>query len=159
MALALTDEQVQLTEAMAGFARRHGGLELTRSQFDALAAGERPAFWTALVSHALHAVQLPEQGGGFADAACVVDAAGYGLLPGPLLPTMIAAAVTADLSEQPAVRAVREALAAGGPMAVMLPASARLSSRPASTTFSSWEGARRKPSRARSMLTVMMCAS
>ena len=44
-------------------------------------------------------------------------------------------------------------------MAVMLPASARLSSRPASMTFSSWEGARRKPSRARSMLTVMMCAS
>ena len=130
MALALTDEQVQLTEAMAGFARRHGGLELTRSQFDALAAGERPAFWTALVSHALHAVQLPEQGGGFADAACVVDAAGYGLLPGPLLPTMIAAAVTADLSEQPAVRAVREALAAGGPMAVLLPTDGVLRAEP-----------------------------
>ncbi|AHC25257.1 MULTISPECIES: acyl-CoA dehydrogenase [Mycobacteriaceae] len=130
MALALTDEQVQLTEAMAGFARRHGGLELTRSQFDALAAGERPAFWAALVANGLHGVQLPEQGGGFVDAACVIDAAGYGLLPGPLLPTMIAGAVIADLPEQPAVRAAREALAAGGPMAVLLPSDGVLRAEP-----------------------------
>ncbi|TQK31706.1 acyl-CoA dehydrogenase [Arthrobacter sp. SLBN-53] len=130
MALAVTDEQVQLTEAMAGFARRHGGLELTRSQFDALAAGERPAFWAALVANGLHGVQLPEQGGGFVDAACVIDAAGYGLLPGPLLPTMTAGAVIADLPEQPAVGAAREALAAGGPMAVLLPSDGVLLAEP-----------------------------
>ncbi len=73
MALALTDEQVQITDAMAGFASRHGGLELTRSQFDALAAGQAPAFWGALVNQGLHAVHLPEriggQGGGLAEAA------------------------------------------------------------------------------------------
>ena len=59
MVVALTDEQVQLTDTMAGFARRHGGLELTRSQFDAIAAGHRPDFWPALVNQGLHAVHLP----------------------------------------------------------------------------------------------------
>ncbi|WP_304113266.1 acyl-CoA dehydrogenase family protein [Mycolicibacterium bacteremicum] len=125
MALALTDEQTQLTEAMAGFARRHGGLELTRSQFDALAGGTLPAFWTTLVAQGLHAVHLPEaaggQGGGFADAACVIDAAGYGLVPGPLLPTVIAGAVLADVPDQPAARALQRAIAAGAPAAVLLP--------------------------------------
>lgn len=125
MALALTDEQTQLTEAMAGFTRRHGGLELTRSQFDALAGGTPPAFWPNLVAQGLHAVHLPEaaggQGGGFADAACVIDAAGYGLLPGPLLPTVIAGAVLADVPDQPAARALQLAIAAGAPAAVLLP--------------------------------------
>ncbi|MGW0158378.1 acyl-CoA dehydrogenase family protein [Mycobacterium sp. NPDC003323] len=126
MALALTDEQSQLTEAMAGFARRHGGLELTRSQFDALAAGTRPAFWDALVAQGLHAIGLPEQaggqGGGYADAACVVDAAGYGLLPGPLLSTAITAAVLAGVVDEPAAARTAAAIAAGAPAALLLPA-------------------------------------
>ncbi len=126
MVVALTDEQVQLTDTMAGFARRHGGLELTRSQFDAIAAGHRPDFWPALVNQGLHAVHLPEefggQGGTLADAACVIDAAGYGLLPGPLLPTVIAGAVvaTAD-TDRPGTRALLAGIADGRTAALLLP--------------------------------------
>ena len=84
---------------MAGFAYRHGGLSTPGPAPTRLASGQRPAFWTALVTQGLHAVHLPEavggQGGALAEAACVIDAAGYGLLPGPLLPTVIAGAVAA----------------------------------------------------------------
>lgn len=130
MALALTDEQVQLTEAMAGFADRYGGRELTRAQFDDLAAGARPAFWPALVTQGLHAVHLPDQGGSLADVACVLDAAGYGLLPGPLLPTVIAAAVAAEGAGQPAGDALLAAITAGEPAALLLPDDGVLRARP-----------------------------
>lgn len=126
MVVALTDEQIQLTDSMAGFAQRHGGLELTRSQFDAIAAGARPDFWPALVAQGLHAVHLPEevggQGGTLAEAACVIDAAGYGLLPGPLLPTVIAGAVVAAADPGRPARALLEAIVAGHTAALLLPA-------------------------------------
>jgi alkylation response protein AidB-like acyl-CoA dehydrogenase len=122
--VALTDEQIQLTDSMAGFARRHGGLELTRSQFDAIAAGARPDFWPALVAQGLHAVHVPEQfggqGGSLAEAACVIDAAGYGLLPGPLLPTMIVGAVAAAAAD-PTAATLLTAIAAGKTAALVLP--------------------------------------
>src|SRR3546814_17132638 len=90
---------------MAGFARRHGGLELTRSQFEEIAAGARPDFWPPLVDQGLHAVHLPEEFGGqgatLAEAAYVNGPAGYGLPPGPLLPTLIAGAVVAPPAPQP----------------------------------------------------------
>ncbi|MDX1874982.1 acyl-CoA dehydrogenase [Mycolicibacterium sp. 120266] len=129
MALALTDEQAQIAAAMAGFAARHGGLELTRAQFDDLAAGRRPRFWDALVDQGLHAVHLPErfggQGGGLAEAACVVEAAGYALLPGPLLPTVIAGAVAAT-DAGPVARAVVEDIVAGRTATVILPQAGQL---------------------------------
>jgi 3-oxochol-4-en-24-oyl-CoA dehydrogenase len=130
VALALTDEQVQITDAMAGFASRHGALELTRSQFDALAAGQTPAFWGALVDQGLHAVHLPEriggQGGGLAEAACVIDAAGYGLLPGPLLPTVIAGAVAATAEPGTATERLLDDIVAGRPAALILPQAGQL---------------------------------
>ncbi|GAS95379.1 acyl-CoA dehydrogenase [Mycolicibacterium canariasense] len=129
MALALTDEQVQIAGAMAGFAARHGGLDLTRAQFDELAAGRRPGFWGALVDQGLHAVHLPEriggQGGGLTEAACVVEEAGYGLLPGPLLTTVIAGAVAAT-DPGPAARSVLGDIVAGRTAAVILPQAGQL---------------------------------
>ena len=53
MVVALTDEQLQLTESMAGFVKRHGGHEHTRARFDAIAAGRRPDFWAVLVAQGL----------------------------------------------------------------------------------------------------------
>jgi 3-oxochol-4-en-24-oyl-CoA dehydrogenase len=131
--VALTDEQIQLTDSMAGFAQRHGGLELTRSQFDAIAAGTRPDFWPALVAQGLHAVHLPEQfggqGGSLAEAACVIDAAGYGLLPGPLLPTVIAGAVVAT-ADDPAAGTLLAAIVAGHTAALVLPQDGQIRATP-----------------------------
>ncbi|MHA3022431.1 acyl-CoA dehydrogenase family protein [Mycobacterium sp. BMJ-28] len=130
MALALTDEQTQIAAAMAGFAARHGALELTRSQFDALASGRRPEFWGALIDQGLHAVHLPEriggQGGGLAEAACVIDAAGYGLLPGPLTPTVIAGAVAATAEPGTAAERLLDDIVAGRTAALILPQAGRL---------------------------------
>ena len=130
MPLALTDEQVQITDAMAGFAARHAALGETRTHFETLAAGQRPAFWPALVAHGVHAVGLPEsvggQGGALAEAACVVDAAGYGLLPGPLLPTVIAGAVAATAEPGPAAAPLLGAIVSGGTAVALLPHAGQL---------------------------------
>ena len=131
MPLALTDEQAALTAAVAGFADRHAPRTATRSRLDAWAAGERPAFWNVLVTQGFHAVHLPErvggQGGGLVEAACVLDAAGYALLPGPLLPTVIAGAVATTSPPSAAGDEILETIAAGAPAAVVLPEAGQLS--------------------------------
>ncbi len=134
MPLAMSDEQTELTAAVAGFARRHAPLEQTRAAFDDLAAGRPPQFWDALVANGFHAVHLPEscggQGGELPDAACVLDAAGYALLGGPLLATMVAGAIAATAEPGPAADALLSAIAAGAPAAVVLPEAGRLSATP-----------------------------
>ena len=121
--LALTDEQTALTAAVAGFIDRHAPRTATRPLFDAWACGERPAFWNALVAQGFHAVHLPETvgggGGGFMEAACVLDAAGHALLPGPLLQTVIAGAVVATSQPSTARNEFLEDIAAGTRAAVV----------------------------------------
>jgi alkylation response protein AidB-like acyl-CoA dehydrogenase len=134
VALALTDEQTQLSAAVLGFAQRHAPLTKTRAEFDGLAAGARPDFWAALVAQGFHAVNLPEscggQGGDLLDAACVLDAAGYALLAGPLLPTMVAGAVAATAAPGSAVGALLADIAAGSTAVVVLPEAGQLEAAP-----------------------------
>lgn len=96
MTIALTAEQQQLTDAIARFAARHAPIDKTRKTFDELAAGELPSWWDDFVATGFHAVHLPEevggQGGTLLDTACVVEAAATALLPGPVLPTVLAGA-------------------------------------------------------------------
>lgn len=125
MTIAVTDEQEALTAAVAGFVARHSPLDEVRKQFDAIAAGVRPAFWDALVDNGFHAVHLPQEcgggGGSLVDAACVADAAGYGLLPGPLLPTMIAGALAAAAKPGPVAETLLGDIVAGTTAAAILP--------------------------------------
>ena len=131
MPLALTDEQTALTAAVAGFIDRHAPRTATRPLFDAWACGERPAFWNALVAQGFHAVHLPETvgggGGGLVEAACVLDAAGHALLPGPLLQTVIAGAVVATSQPSTARDEFLEDIAAGTRAAVVAPEAGQLS--------------------------------
>lgn len=139
MVLALTDEQLQITDAVTGFATRHAPLEQTRAQFDALAAGVRPRFWADLVAQGWHAVHLPEDvgghGGNLLDAACVLDAAGHALLAGPLLPTAVTGAVAAAADRSPAALRLLRAIADGDPAVTLLPDAAQLQATP---TDSGW---------------------
>ncbi|WP_135459552.1 acyl-CoA dehydrogenase [Mycobacterium sp. DL99] len=100
VSIALTPEQQQLSEAVGQFAARHAPIDATRAALDDLAAGRLPSWWGALVENGFHAVHLPEavggQGGGLEDMACVLEAAGAALLPGPLLTTAIAGAALAS---------------------------------------------------------------
>lgn len=123
MALAVTREQEDLSEAVGRFAARHAPIEKTRASLDSIAAGEVPTWWEDLTANGFHAVHLPEsaggQGGTLTDLACVVETAAAALLPGPLLSTVTASAVadTADESGSPLVTE----LAAGATAAVVLP--------------------------------------
>ena len=90
----MSPEQQELSDAVGQFAARHAPIATTRDSFDDLAAGRVPGWWDALVANGFHAVHLPEdlggQGGRPIDAACVLEAAGKSLLPGPLLSTVAA---------------------------------------------------------------------
>ncbi|WP_374023594.1 acyl-CoA dehydrogenase family protein [Mycobacterium sp. HNNTM2301] len=125
MTLGLSPEQQQLSAAVGQFAARNAPISATRDRFDDLAAGRRPEWWEALVGNGFHAVHLPEslggQGGRLIDAACVLEAAGKALLPGPLLPTVAAGAVALLADASPAAEALVRDLAAGRTAAVVLP--------------------------------------
>ncbi|UXA07276.1 acyl-CoA dehydrogenase [Mycobacterium sp. SMC-2] len=124
MTLGLSPEQQELSDAVGQFAGRHAPIAATRDSFDDLAVGRRPAWWDALVANGFHAVHLPEnlggQGGRLIDAACVLEAAGKALLPGPLLPTVAAGAVALLADATPAAEALVRGLAAGRTAAVVL---------------------------------------
>ncbi|OBB60537.1 acyl-CoA dehydrogenase [Mycobacterium sp. 852013-51886_SCH5428379] len=122
MPIALTPEQEQLADAVAGFAARHAPVDKTRAAASALAAGDLPGWWEEFTGNGFHAVHLAEdvggQGGTLTDAACVVEAASRALLPGPLLATVTAGAVAA-LAADSSADALLTALAAGEPAAVV----------------------------------------
>ena len=134
MAVAVTDEQIQITEAVTGFAARHASPESTRAQFEALAAGVRPDCWAALTADGWQAVHLAESvggpGGDITDAACVIDAGGYTLLPGPLLPTVVAAGLASAAEPGPASGRLLKAVAAGGTAVAVVPAAGQLAAEP-----------------------------
>lgn len=117
VSIALTPEQRELGAAVAQFAARHAPVAATRAELAELAAGTLPPWWGALVDSGFHAVHLPEavggQGGGLEDMACVLEAAGAALLPGPLLTTAIAGAVVAGLDGCPAAETLLKEIAAG----------------------------------------------
>ncbi|OBH04621.1 acyl-CoA dehydrogenase [Mycobacterium sp. E1747] len=125
MTLGLSPEQQELSDAVGQFAARHAPISATRDSFDDLAAGRRPQWWDAFVGNGFHAVHLPEshggQGGRLIDAACVLEAAGKALLPGPLLPTVAAGAIALLADTSPAAEALVRDLATGRTAAVVLP--------------------------------------
>lgn len=125
MTLGLTAEQQDLSDAVKQFAARHAPVATTRDSFEALAGGELPKWWDALVANGFHAVHLPEhlggQGGRLIDSACVLEAAAKALLPGPLLPTVTVGAIALLADPTPAAESLLRELAAGTPAAVILP--------------------------------------
>ncbi|WP_301123763.1 acyl-CoA dehydrogenase [Mycolicibacterium fortuitum] len=114
--IAVTPEQQQLSQAVAQFAARHAPIDATRAALDELADGRLPTWWGALVGNGFHAVHLPEsvggQGGGLEEMACVLEAAGSALLPGPLLTTAIAGAAVAS-NPCPAAQTLLKEIAEG----------------------------------------------
>ena len=71
--IALTSDQQDLAEAVAGFTARHAAITATRAAFDKIAAGQPQPSWQALADQGLHAIHLPEWAGG--DGAGLVELA------------------------------------------------------------------------------------
>ena len=99
MGIALLEEHVALAESVAGVAARHFPVSGTRAALAELAAGARPAGWAQLRDQGLLGLHLPESAGGdgagLTELAVVVEAAARALVPGPLLPTLLAGALVA----------------------------------------------------------------
>src|SRR3984957_18343056 len=105
MTIALTSDQRDLAEAVAGFTARYAAVGDTRAAFGKIAAGEVQPSWQALVSQGLHAVHLPEWAGGggagLVELAVILEQAAFGLSPGPLLPTVFAGQLIAEHAPRP----------------------------------------------------------
>ena len=117
MTIALTSDQQELAEAVAGFTARHAAITVTRAAFDKIAVGELQPSWQALVDQGLHAIHLPAwaggDGAGLVELAVVLEQAAFGLFPGPLLPTVFAGQLIAEHAPEPLARRLLPGLVAG----------------------------------------------
>jgi alkylation response protein AidB-like acyl-CoA dehydrogenase len=113
MSIALSEEHRALAESVAAFTARHADKGSTRAEFEDLAAGIWPASWRALASQGLLGIHLPSEAGGdgagMVELAIVLEEAAFGLLPGPLLPTVL----TSLLISQHAAAELRDQLLPG----------------------------------------------
>ncbi|MBL7524279.1 acyl-CoA dehydrogenase [Frankia sp. CNm7] len=99
MSIGLDEDHAALADAVRGFVARHAPSERVRAGFADWVAGELPDYWQGIVEQGLTSLHLPEEHGG-ADAgpvalAVVVEEAARGLLPGPLLPSLLTSSVLA----------------------------------------------------------------
>ncbi|HSR83409.1 MAG TPA: acyl-CoA dehydrogenase [Streptosporangiaceae bacterium] len=97
MSIALSEDQKALAESVAAFTARHATSSSTRACFEGLAAGIWPASWRALAEQNLLGLHLPAEfggdGAGLVELAIVLEETTFGLLPGPLLPTVLTSLV------------------------------------------------------------------
>ncbi|MFI8516734.1 acyl-CoA dehydrogenase [Streptomyces sp. NPDC085481] len=97
MCIAITHEQRELARSVRGWLTRAVPPEDVRKHLDAPGgATGRPAYWDGAAAQGLLGIHLPEGyggggGGDLVDLAVVLEEAGRALLPGPYLPTVLAA--------------------------------------------------------------------
>ncbi|MER8233619.1 acyl-CoA dehydrogenase [Streptomyces sp. NPDC094049] len=96
MGIAITHEQRELARSVRGWLTRAVPPEEVRKHLDVPGtATGRPAHWDAAAGQGLLGIHLPEEygggGGGLGDLAVVVEEAARALLPGPYLPSVLAA--------------------------------------------------------------------
>ncbi len=98
MGIGITPDHRDLAEAAGGWARRAVPPEEVRTLLDSAPARPgRPAHWDGLAAQGLLGLHLPEADGGgggdLLDLAVVLEELGRAALPGPYLPTVLAAAL------------------------------------------------------------------
>ncbi|MFJ3764877.1 acyl-CoA dehydrogenase [Streptomyces sp. NPDC090082] len=98
MGIAITHEQRELARSVRGWLTRAVPPEEVRKHLDVPdTATGRPPYWDAAAEQGLLGPHLPEEhgggGGGLGDLAVVVEEAARALLPGPHLPSVLAAEI------------------------------------------------------------------
>ncbi|MGW1376370.1 acyl-CoA dehydrogenase [Streptomyces sp. NPDC002446] len=132
MGIGITQEQRDLAEAAGGWAARAVPPEEVRKLLDA-APGHRgrPAYWDGLAEQGLLGLHLPEADGGgggeLPDLAVVLEELGRAALPGPYLPTVLAA----ELLHRAGARTLVRALATGERIAAVALGPGSLTAAPA----------------------------
>ncbi len=119
MPIAITDEQLALQSSIREWAKRAGTIEVVRSQEhtgldETEGAAER---WQSLADLGVFAIALPAAIGGAgattADLAAVLAQVTESLVPGPVMPTLLAGLILARCSDQPGARAFLRRVAVG----------------------------------------------
>ena len=114
MALAATDEHVQLADAVTGWAERHSPPGTARDATDGAGLVYREKLAPSLASQGLLGLHLPEtaggQGYGLPELAVAVEELGRALVPGAFLPTVLASAVLAASAAADAAGAAESGL-------------------------------------------------
>lgn len=105
MGIAITQEQRELARSVRGWLARTVPPEEVRKHLDVPGATiGRPVHWDAAAGQGLLGVHLPEEYGGGAgdlvDLAVVLEETGRALLPGPCLPTTLAAEILRRVADQ-----------------------------------------------------------
>ena len=126
MPIASTDDQLALQASIREWAKRAGTIDVVRGLEPpvgrhgvATASGTGPAAerWASLAELGLFAIGIPAAAGGaggsVGELAAVLAQATESLVPGPVLPTLIAALVLARCQDQAAAQLAMQALAAG----------------------------------------------
>ncbi|MDX6743825.1 acyl-CoA dehydrogenase [Actinocorallia sp. A-T 12471] len=94
MAIGLGEEHEALAASVRGFVARHVEADEVRG------GSARPGFYPALAAQGVLGLHVAEehggQGFGLVEAAVAVEELGRGLVPGPAVPTVLAAALLAD---------------------------------------------------------------
>jgi alkylation response protein AidB-like acyl-CoA dehydrogenase len=116
VSIAITEEQLALQASIREWARRAGTIaEVRRLEPDsASAVGEH---WSDLAGLGILSIVLPAEAGGaggaVADLAAAVEQITHALVPGPVMPTLLAGLVLAGHADLPAAKTLLPALAAG----------------------------------------------
>ncbi len=117
MPIALTEEQLALQSSVREWAKRTGTIELVRAG-EAGGANMAEQDWASLAELGVLGVGLPAEAGGAggsaADLAAVLAQLTQSLVPGPVLPTLLAARVLASCAQESAgAAAALRGIAAG----------------------------------------------
>ncbi|WP_344561732.1 acyl-CoA dehydrogenase [Streptomyces axinellae] len=95
MGIGITQEQRELAASVRGWAARAVPPEERRKLLEAPGDSSPPGFWASLVRQGLCGLHLPEAAGGgggsLLDLAVVLEETGAAVLPGPLVPHVLAA--------------------------------------------------------------------
>ncbi len=120
MSIAITEEQLALQASIREWARRAGPLaQVRRLEPDSASAAGEPSgeHWSDLAGLGIFSIALPAEAGGaggaVADLAAALEQITYALVPGPVMPTLLAGLVLAGHADRPAAKTLLPALAAG----------------------------------------------
>lgn len=116
MPIAVTDVQRALAESIADWADRVRPIEIVRAA-QAQPPGARGAAWSHLADLGVFGIAVPEElggaGGSIADAAAAIEQTAAALVPGPVLPTALAAVLLSGAADSAVAKELVPALVRG----------------------------------------------
>ena len=116
MPIGITEDHVALHHAVRGWVERHCPPSVPRALLEA-ESETLPPFWSELAAQGWLGLHVDEAHGGSgygpAELAVVLEELGHVIAPGPVLPTMLCAAVVQSSTNEAAAKALLPALVAG----------------------------------------------